>query len=142
MARTLNATNQVEQKGYLVLSKISIGNVECKCGRCTWRGMASELEDVKACDLKPGDVSPAGRCPKCMDLAYPNRSEDREMAYSDQLHKRLAELVEIQETLDKGRPLSIEVVNAKMGAAKELLKAIKGRKMPIRGKKALEAAAE
>lgn len=36
-----------------------------------------ELADIDDCVLTPGDPSPAGRCPECGELVYPDRPEDR-----------------------------------------------------------------
>jgi hypothetical protein len=43
----------------------------CVCGSgCGWKGNFSKLEEIGDCILTPGDPSPAGRCPRCDDVAY------------------------------------------------------------------------
>lgn len=118
--------NDSQSSGYVVLNQLSIGDVRCKCGRCNWTGLASGLAPVKACELRPGDISPAGRCPKCFDLAYPDRQEDREAAYASTLHEVLTAMLLIQERLDKGRPVQVELISATLGRAREVKRRIKG----------------
>lgn len=44
----------------------------CACGNCDWKGALAQLGPVGDCCLTPGDPSPAGRCPECEALSYPD----------------------------------------------------------------------
>lgn len=43
---------------------------ECAC-HCGWRGDVDKLAAMPGAALTPGHMVPAGRCPKCDELAYP-----------------------------------------------------------------------
>jgi hypothetical protein len=44
----------------------------CRCGSCSWNGRFNQVVEIGGCALTPGDASPAGRCPKCDGLVYPD----------------------------------------------------------------------
>lgn len=63
-------------------------HLRCTCASCTWQGPASRLDPIEDCSLTPSDPSPAGRCPRCNELAYvvqdvavlPRRALERQIA--------------------------------------------------------------
>jgi hypothetical protein len=83
-------------------AEIHLGDdVPCTCGSCAWRGPAEALAPIEKCALDPGDASPAGRCPECDSLAYPDRPQDHLLDAAPALRDALAEMsalfVEIDE---------------------------------------------
>jgi len=44
----------------------------CECSNCEWEGPPSEVEDLKDPNerLYPGEIVPAGECPKCGCTAH------------------------------------------------------------------------
>lgn len=54
-------------------------NYNCTCGDCDWSGDVDELDIIEGCSLTPGDPSPAGRCPECGTLAYPDEERDHDV---------------------------------------------------------------
>ena len=98
-----------------------------------------ELVDVKACELKPGDLSPAGRCPKCRDLCYPDRLQDRQICYADQLHDMLSRIVEINEKLAAGKRFQGQSLASLVADGQALLKAVRGKKLPAKRNESSDA---
>ena len=87
---------------FVYTAEIDLGDdVPCTCGSCAWSGPAEALAAIKDCALDPGDASPAGRCPECDSLAYPDRPQDHLRdavpALRDALAEMSALLVEIDE---------------------------------------------
>ena len=92
--------------GYMVLKMHPLGEIQCKCARCTWRGFTSAVKEIKACELTPGDVSPIGRCPNCFELAYPDRETDRTQAFGAETKEALKAMVDLQLKLHLNVPPS------------------------------------
>ncbi len=44
------------------------------CG-CGWNDHFDKVAKIGSCSLTPGDASPAGRCPKCDELVYPQKAD-------------------------------------------------------------------
>lgn len=54
---------------------------------------ASDCDEVDEGVLTPGDTVPAGRCPACYGLVYPDRPEDRRRDAAEALYGALAPLL-------------------------------------------------
>ena len=44
----------------------------CECQNCDWQGVADDLDAIADFDerVAPGEICPAGECPKCGALAH------------------------------------------------------------------------
>ena len=66
------------ESNYDVEPHLPDAETKCHCGACDWRGEVSAMGRITSCDLTPGEIVPAGRCPVCSNLAYvENDSADR-----------------------------------------------------------------
>lgn len=89
-------------------ARISLpGATPCACGGCAWRGPAEDLAAIEECALDPGDPSPAGRCPECGTLAYPDRPQDRERDAAPLLREALAEMTDLLCGIDESEGFAI-----------------------------------
>jgi len=114
--------------GYRVEKVKDLKGTACACSSCSWKGEASLLKEVESCRLTPGDVSPAGRCPRCSKLAYPDTPLHRAQSNAEALEVVLRRLVELDRGLRKGKPGNPEDYEAVLGSATKLLRKIRGRK--------------
>ena len=118
--------------GYVVLAMNAPEATSFKFCSCGWSGKRPELSDVKACDLTPGHASPAGRCPKCSELAYPDGELDRMMAHAEQACRLLETFVNLQVDMQAGKPFKRQSIEALLEESQELLKAVKRKKQTRR----------
>lgn len=67
--------------------------VRCSDEACGWGCVASELLPITDGVLCPGEIVPAGDCPKCGCDAFPIRSSDRVQAHARQFAAVAVEIV-------------------------------------------------
>ena len=115
-------------EAYRVEKVKDIGSTACACSTCNWRGAATLVKDVNRCSLTPGDASPAGRCPKCENLAYPDTELHRAQANAEGLEVVLRRLIELDRKLRNGKPGNPSEYEAVLKSGTTLLRKIRGRK--------------
>jgi hypothetical protein len=121
MERMANGSYLVERLG-------SFPDSGCECPSCGWRGDKSSVREVGACVLTPGDASPAGRCPKCMGLVYPEGKHQRQKLYAADLVLAVEALVAFDERSMKGRTYDPKDYKAAIAVVKACLRKIEGRR--------------
>jgi hypothetical protein len=96
----------------------------CHCGHSCH---LSDLKPIGFCSLTPGDPAPAGRCPECNDLMFPQTRSRTTLEHADWLGTAAAEAHNelLRLGVEPGDQLMMTLRLAIMGAApsaKELLK--------------------
>jgi len=114
--------------GYRVEKVKDLQGTACACSGCAWKGPATLLKEVVKCTLTPGDMSPAGRCPKCDKLAYPDTELHRAQANAEGLEVVLRRLVELDRKLRNGKPGNPAEYEEVLRSGTTLLRKIRGRK--------------
>lgn len=97
--------DEMARGSYQVINVTDIGETPCRCDKCGWRGAAAALGDIGSCKLTPGDPSPAGRCPECASLAYPDTPMHRSQMNSEALVMVLERLLDADKAMGSGRAL-------------------------------------
>lgn len=96
-------------------------DVPCRCGDCGHVCRYAEVSEIGDCSLTPGDPSPAGRCPLCDTLAYPDRPLDKARDNAQDLADKLILLVPYIEDIQKDQAYKPGVVKALLDGMKVLL---------------------
>ncbi len=73
-------------------------------------------------------MSPAGRCPKCTKLAYPDTELHRAQANAEGLELVLRRLIDMDRKLRSGKPGDPQEYESLLSSGTSLLRKIRGRK--------------